>query len=177
MKSIISIFLVVSLVTVACADQESAIDIAKRVIADKSSPYTPLDLAPPGYVPAPLPRNPEDVKLETAARQSQDIVAAYWLSDAIPEKIRIAYAISVLASKRAVWSPNDKRQIIVGKLDKDMVDGHNMGTDKLLLTQQKNRPSSAHETFSLVGSLERFVGETGDLPLRFPGGGSAVCVW
>ena len=123
MKSIISIFLVVSLVTVACADQESAIDIAKRVIADKSSPYTPLDLPPASYVPAPPPRNPEDVQLETAARKSQDIVAAYWLSDAIPEKIRIAYAISVLASKRAVWSPNGKN-LIIGKLDKDMVDGY-----------------------------------------------------
>jgi hypothetical protein len=29
----------------------------------------------------------------------------------------------------------------------------------------------------MVGSLERFVGETSDLPLRFASGGSEVCVW
>ena len=29
----------------------------------------------------------------------------------------------------------------------------------------------------MVGSLEGFVGQTGDLPLHFAGGGSAICLW
>ena len=54
-----------------------------------------------------------------------------------------------------------------------------MGTDKLSkisLPCGWIRVGWGHETFPMAGSLERFVGETGDLPLRIAGGGSAVCV-
>jgi hypothetical protein len=33
------------------------------------------------------------------------------------------------------------------------------------------------ETSALVGTMEGFGGETGDVSLYFAGGGSAVCVW
>ena len=33
-----------------------------------------------------------------------------------------------------------------------------------------------HETSAFFGTLERFGGEAGDLPLHLPGGGPALCV-
>lgn len=57
---------------------------------------------------------------------------------------------------------------------------HEMGTDKLskkCLAWEKFRLAWVHETFAVVGSLERFVGKTCDLPLRIARGGSQVCFW
>ena len=57
---------------------------------------------------------------------------------------------------------------------------HDMGTDKLsrfFLPCDMRRVEWGHETFSLAGSLEGFVGETCDLPLCIARGGSEVCVW
>jgi hypothetical protein len=54
---------------------------------------------------------------------------------------------------------------------------HDMGTDKLLkipLPLGMIWVDWGCETFSMVGSLEEFVGETCGLPLRVACGGSAI---
>jgi hypothetical protein len=52
-----------------------------------------------------------------------------------------------------------------------------MGTDKLskfFLLSEQIGIALGRASFEMVGSLEKIVGETGDLPLHFAGGGSAV---
>jgi hypothetical protein len=39
------------------------------------------------------------------------------------------------------------------------------------------RGRRGHEQQAMVGLLEGFGDETGDLPRRFAGGGPAICVW
>ena len=57
---------------------------------------------------------------------------------------------------------------------------HDRGTDKLLkipLPFGLIGVDWGCEAFSMVGSLEGFVGETCGLPLRVACGGSAICLW
>ena len=116
---ILSVFLL-ALVSPLSAAEESAEDIAKRVIEDKSSAYTPVDL---GYtiIPDPPKRNPEEDRLMQAAIESRIFINLHMLSDKVPEKTRIAYAISVLASKRISTTSH---RIILGTLDKRKNDGY-----------------------------------------------------
>jgi hypothetical protein len=96
MKRIIAILLLVSVAS-SFATGESADDIAKRVIVDKSSAHTPGPLI--SYVP---PRPPEDDQMAYTAKEAHEAIVTYMLGDSTPEKVRIAYAIRVLEGK---WIP------------------------------------------------------------------------
>jgi hypothetical protein len=96
MKHIIALLLLVS-ASSSFAVEESADDIAKRVIVDRSSAHILLPTGPISYVP---PRPPGEDQLAAAAIKAFDALTTYILSDAVPEKVRIAYAIRVLVGKR-----------------------------------------------------------------------------
>lgn len=92
--------LMLTYATGSFAREESAVDIAKRVIADSSTAYTPRPARPMGFVPKPPVRKEEDIQLERAAEKARKEIHSYMLGEDVPEKTRIAYAITVLATKR-----------------------------------------------------------------------------
>jgi hypothetical protein len=60
-----------------------------------------------------------------------------------------------------------------------MIQSYEMGTDKLskfFLPLEEIGIAWGRAAFEMVGPLEKIVGKTGDLPLHFAGGGSAVCI-
>lgn len=78
----------------ARSGEETAVEIAKRVIADQSSAYTsPFVIESPSGMP-------KDIQLQLAGKKANDAIRSYMLGDSVPEKTRIAYAITVLAGKR-----------------------------------------------------------------------------
>lgn len=89
---------------------ETADEVARRVIADTSSAYTPVE----PVLSLPPERSPEDDRLAEAAKKSQKVVREFMLSDATPEKTRIAYAIGVLAAKRV---SRGMRVSVLGEFD------------------------------------------------------------
>ena len=94
------LLLVLTFATASSAREESAVEIAKRVIADPSTAYTPRPAMPMGFVPKPSPRKEEEVQLERATEKARKEIHSYMLGEDVPEKTRIAYAITVLATKR-----------------------------------------------------------------------------
>lgn len=101
------------------AGEESAGEVAKRVIADKTSAFTPIELPAMGGVSAEV-REPGDEELANAAQKSSDVLVAYMLGDSVPEKVRIAYAIGVLASKRIPKST----KYLFGQVDRQKNEGY-----------------------------------------------------
>lgn len=79
--------------------EESPVEVAKRVIADKSQAFTLIDLGITGVTSADR-RDPRDDEFAIASKEAEAAMVAYMLGDSVPEMVRVAYAIRVLASKR-----------------------------------------------------------------------------
>lgn len=79
------------------AGEESANDIAKRVIAE---PMSENKLSREKEFPQGIGSRQEDFLLADAGDHSRDLMRNYMLSDSATEKVRIAYAITLLAKKR-----------------------------------------------------------------------------
>ena len=80
------------------AVEETGVNIAMRVIADESVAFIPLQFEE-GLM-GDDPRAPQDAQPAEAASNCHNLVRRYMLGDNIPEKVRIAYAIRLLANKR-----------------------------------------------------------------------------
>jgi hypothetical protein len=89
--------------------EETAIEVAKRVILDKSSAYKTTKPISMGIIRNRYQDSREN-KLVEAAAQSQNIAKEYIeasiLKDGTPEKVLLSYAIQVLHSKRIPWETN-----------------------------------------------------------------------
>jgi hypothetical protein len=95
--------------TLLASGEETAIEIARRVIQDKSSVYKKPQSIPMGILRIPY-QDPNENKLVEAAGHSQNIIKEYIeasiLKDDTPEKMLLSYAIQVLHSKRIPWETN-----------------------------------------------------------------------
>ena len=119
MNHIISILLFSSVISLS-ASEESAVDIAKRVIADQSSAYTPgMNLTISSGS-----NDPKDIELAVAAKKSNEVLRLYMLGDAVPEKIRITYAITVLSRKRVTNEDFRMSLSSFGTIDVQKKDGY-----------------------------------------------------
>jgi hypothetical protein len=92
---------VVILMLVCCsflqAVEESANDVAKRVIA---APIAENKLAREKEHPQGIGSRQEDFQLADAGDNSRNLIRAYMLSESVTEKVRIAYAITLVAQRR-----------------------------------------------------------------------------
>ncbi|MGB6222776.1 hypothetical protein, partial [Haloferula sp.] len=99
--------------------EESPVDLAKRVIADKSQAFTTIDIEHAGVVSAEV-RDPKEETLIEASKEAERTFETYMLGDSVPEDVRIAYAIRLLAAK---WIPTKgAHQYGFGKFDKEKND-------------------------------------------------------
>jgi hypothetical protein len=101
MKNTITIFyLILASVSLAC--EESATAIAKRVIADQSSAFTPspLEEVPRGVAHRTYSfDSPDDIASKIASNKAHEVMRDFMLSEAVSEQTRIAYAITLLSNK------------------------------------------------------------------------------
>jgi hypothetical protein len=84
------------------AIQKSANEVAKRVIADIAEPfleYHPVIASEKRRLQG-VGSSHEDFQLAEGGVHSRDLLRSYMLSNAASEKVRVAYAITVLAHKR-----------------------------------------------------------------------------
>jgi hypothetical protein len=79
------------------AGEESPDDIAKRVIAE---PISENKLSGEKDFPQGIGSSQEDFLLADAGDHSRDLMRDYMLGNSATEKVRIAYAITLLAKKR-----------------------------------------------------------------------------
>jgi hypothetical protein len=92
--------------TIVYAGDKSANDIAKRVITDQFSIFPPIMRASIVTPEKPRQQSPQEIALE----KSKEVLRMYMISDKAPEKVRIAYAITVLADKRTPRAFNLEEQ-------------------------------------------------------------------
>lgn len=88
--------------------EETPVEIARRVIRDKSSVYknntSTATSAPRSNAFKFL--NPYENQLVEAADQSEKMIEEHILNNDTPEKVLLAYAIRILRSKRIIWQTN-----------------------------------------------------------------------
>ena len=101
--------------------QETGVNIAMRVIADESVAFIPLQFEE-GLM-GDDPRDPQDAQLAEAASNCHNLVRKYMLGDNIPEKVRIAYAIRLLANKRMPTPVSPLGKLDAKKNDRYLKDG------------------------------------------------------
>ena len=97
------------------AGEESAADVAKRVIAQ---PIAENKLAGEKERPEGIGSRQEDFQLADAGDHSRDLIRTYMLSDSVTEKVRIAYAITLVAQKRHP-QPSVGQGVFFGDRDKN----------------------------------------------------------
>ncbi|MEM9235574.1 MAG: hypothetical protein AAGB14_02270 [Verrucomicrobiota bacterium] len=102
------------------AAEEPAFELAKRVIEDKTLAFEDYQTQVPtmSIISADV-RDPRGDQLVAASKSADEVIEAYLLGEKVPEKVRVAFAIRILASKRI---QNERPPHLFGKFDKEKND-------------------------------------------------------
>lgn len=89
-----------------CRGEETAVEVARRVIRDKSPVTVGSHPRPIAMAAMVVYQDSSENRLVEAANNCGPIIEEYILNEGTPEPVLLAYAIRVLRSKRIPWETN-----------------------------------------------------------------------